>query len=450
MTPAAPARLPTASLLWYGLIAMPLAALTGPVFAALPNHLVANLGLDQAKVGLALLLARLWDAVCDPLFGLYADRYASRWGRRLPWIIAGLPPTLLGAALLFLAEPGINILTVGLGSALLYTGWTAIKLSHDAWGAELSRDYAERVRITATREGLALIGGLIAIALLGWGVSTAPGGLAQAFAVLFWFVAAALVLGLGSLAVGASRPALLAAPKLRLWDIAELWQRQPALRKLSGAYFLNTLAAAFPATLFLPYVEFALDAPAARGPLILLYFLSAVVAMPAWSWASRRYGKDAAWRASILIAAVFFAPALFFRSDTEIWFAIICVITGACLGGDLMLPPAMQADIADAQALAVGHERAGLLFALLGFLSKLAYALAVGVAFGLLAVVEFDQRAGALNTREGVTMLALLYAGVPIVLKLMAYACLRNYPLGRAEHDAIRVALAAQPVEARS
>jgi glycoside/pentoside/hexuronide:cation symporter, GPH family len=441
MNAAKPHRFSLATLVWYSALAMPLAALTGPVFAALPNHLVANLGLDQAAVGLALLLARVWDAVCDPLFGIYADRLKGRWGRRLPWIVAGLVPTLIGAGLLFLASPGISIVTVGLASALLYTGWTAIKLSHDAWGAELSGDYAERIRITGVREGLALVGGLIAISLLGWGVSAAPGGMAQAFGVLFWFVTLTLLFGTLLLVWRAPRPMLLAAPPLKLADVTALWRGQKALRKLSAGYFLNTLAAAFPATLFLPYVEFVLEAPTWRGPLILLYFLSAVLAMPLWSWASRRYGKDAAWRASILIAALFFAPAVFFRSDTEIWFALVCVVTGACLGGDLMLPPAMQADIADAQTVADGQERAGLLFALLGFLSKLAYALAVGIAFGILAQVGFDQRPEAQNDAGGVTMLAILYAGVPIALKLAAWACLRGYPLTAQRHAMIRAEL---------
>lgn len=438
-------RLPAAVLLRYSLIAMPLAALTGPVFAALPNHLVANLGLDQAAVGLALLLARLWDALCDPLFGLYADRTGGRLGRRLPWILVGIGPTVIGAGLLFLAEPGISIWTVGIASALLYTGWTAVKLSHDAWGAELSGDYGERVRITGLREGLALVGGLIAIVLLGWGVSSAPGGLSQAFTLLFWFIALSLVLGTLSLAFAVPRPHPAASLPVRLADLVAPFRRQPALRRLSAAWFLNTLAAAFPATLFLPFVAFALDSATWQGPLIMIYFLSAVAAMPLWSWAARRWGKDVAWRASILIAALFFAPAAFLGAGGAIWFALICVVTGACLGGDLMLPPAMQADIADAEELATGQSRAGLLFAILGVLSKLAYALAVGIAFGLLAAVGFDQRAGAENSAEGIWMLAMLYGMVPVALKLMAWSLLRGYPLGAVAHARIRARLEARP-----
>jgi glycoside/pentoside/hexuronide:cation symporter, GPH family len=435
------------TLLLYGLPAAPLAALTGPVFTVLPTHYSQGLGLDLAAVGVALLLARLWDTLCDPAIGVLSDRTASRFGRRRPWMLAGLPLTLLGAYFVLCAQPGVSVWAVGLASIVLYTGWTMVKLNFDAWGAEMSPDYAERVRITAAREGFGIVGGIVVILLLGWAVMPQGPGLGQALVVLFGLVAVWLLI---------SVPLLLwrvrEAPQApsRPQSLGDIWrplaQNQP-LRQLALAWFLNTLAAALPATLFLLFVEFGLGRPDMKGPLIILYFLSAVLAVPFWSWAGRRFGKHIAWRWSMIIAAVSFAPVFFFGPgelfgiDLMIYFAGVCVITGACLAGDLLLPPAIQADVVDVDSASSGAQRAGLMFAILGLLAKLAYAVAVGVAFPVLAGAGFDQTPGARNSPEALVALAALYALVPAALKLAAIFAMKDFSLTRDQQMAVRQSL---------
>ncbi len=54
------------------------------------------LGLDVLVAGLVPTIATLTDAISDPLFGSFSDRYRSRrWGRRHPFmLIAPLPIAL--------------------------------------------------------------------------------------------------------------------------------------------------------------------------------------------------------------------------------------------------------------------------------------------------------------------------------------------------------------------
>jgi glycoside/pentoside/hexuronide:cation symporter, GPH family len=431
------------TLLLYGLPAAPLAMLTGPVFTVLPTYYAQSLGLSLSAVGLALLLARLWDSVCDPLVGVLADRTASRFGRRKPWIIAGLPLTVLGAFGVLLAQPGTSALMIGLASVLLYTGWTMMKLNLDAWGAELTGDYAERVRVTAAREGFGIVGGILVIGLIGWAVLPQGPGMGVALQWLFLIVAGWLLvsvpLALWRVAEPAKAPSRLSFKAA----LAPLKHNKP-LRQLCLAFFLNSFASALPATLFLLYVSFKLGRPDLQGPLIFLYFVSAVLAVPFWSWAGRKWGKDVAWRASMLVATVFFAPVAFFGSGLEIWFALICVITGICLAGDLLLPPAIQADVVDADAVESGAERAGLMFALLGLITKLSYALAVGLAFPVLEWAGFDQTPHAQNGATALLALGLLYGLVPAVLKLAAVASLRGFALTRDTQAKLRAELDAR------
>ncbi|MDD4648025.1 MAG: MFS transporter, partial [Sphaerochaeta sp.] len=44
-------------------------------------------GLLPAAAGMILLLARMWDAINDPLMGMIADRTRSRWGKFRPYLL---------------------------------------------------------------------------------------------------------------------------------------------------------------------------------------------------------------------------------------------------------------------------------------------------------------------------------------------------------------------------
>ena len=93
-----------------------------------------------------------------------------------------------------------------------------------------------------------------------------------------------------------------------------------------------------------------------------------------------------------------------------------------------MLPPAIQADAIDVDTATTGEQRSGLYFAAWGLATKLALALAVGIAFPILSAAGFDPGAG-LREEGGLAMLAFLYAGLPIALKIAAIAVMWNFPL---------------------
>jgi glycoside/pentoside/hexuronide:cation symporter, GPH family len=102
----------------------------------------------------------------------------------------------------------------------------------------------------------------------------------------------------------------------------------------------------------------------------------------------------------------------------------------------------MQADIVDVDTLGSGARRAGLYFALWTMATKLALAIAVGIAFPLLDRAGFDP-ARDNNAGFALTALALLYAALPVALKLITTALVWNYPLDAAAHALLRRQLAA-------
>jgi Na+/melibiose symporter-like transporter len=216
-----------------------------------------------------------------------------------------------------------------------------------------------------------------------------------------------------------------------------LFANKPFLRLLA-AFFLNGFANGIPATLFLYFVSDRLGLPDARGPLLFLYFLCGIAGVPLASVAAKRLGKHRAWCLAMIAACVAFAVAPLLPVGSLYGFAAVCVITGLLLGFDLVIPPAIQADVIDLDTAQSGEQRSGLYFSAWGLATKLSLAAGVGLVFPVLFAFGFEPSATTSNTETALFALAVTYAWVPIGLKLMAIALMWNFPLDEKAHRIVR------------
>ncbi|HYN39433.1 MAG TPA: MFS transporter [Rhodospirillales bacterium] len=427
------------TLLLYALPALALAMPTIPLYVYLPTFYADGLGVGLAATGAALLIARVFDVITDPLIGVGSDRLRLPGGRRKPWIAAGAVIAAIALLRLFDPPAGVDAVYLGIWAVVLFTGWTLVAVPYAAWGAELSADYHERARITGARESAMILGVLAA-------------GSAPAVAVLLGANEAAGIAAVAWLAIGlglptivlllrqvpeAPRPAKGSEPAVTLagsWRA--LAQNRPFVRLLTG-WFVNGLANGLPSVLFPLYLEYALEAgPVARGVLIMVYFLAGIIAIPLWVWLSRRHGKHRVWCWAMLLACAAFVWVPFLQPGDIALFFVVCVVTGFALGADLALPPAMQADVVDFDTLRTGQRRAGLFFALWSMSTKLALAAAVGIAFPALEGFGFEPAPG--NAPMAIAALSVIYAGVPTVLKLVAVVVIWNHPITERRQQVIR------------
>lgn len=433
-------RMPLTQLLAYGLPGLSLAVLGLPLYVYLPTFYARDLLLGTGSVGAILLVARLFDVVTDPLAGYVSDHWPRQdWRRRGPMVL-GVPWLLLGIWMLFLPPPGIGGGWLLLGTLLAYLGWTLVSIPYAAWGAELSDDYHERSRLAASREGFQALGVLLALVLPTWaGVAENAGASLRLlfFAVLLTLVptvllAVRLLPETGRLSLG---PSLVAGLRL-------LGANRP-LRLLLIAYVVNGLANGLPATLFLLFVGERLQNPEATGPLLILYFGAGVAALPAWLWLSRWIGKHRAWAVSMGLAALSFVPVPWLGPEDFWIFTATVALTGLTLGADMTLPTAMQADVVDVDTAGGGGGRAGLLFGIWGMATKLALALAVGIAFPLLGLAGYDPGLKA-QPHTALSGLGFLYAGLPVLLKLPCILIAWRFPLDAAAQSRLRAQIRRQ------
>ena len=440
----------------YALPALAAAIPTIPAYVLLPSLYGDTLGLGLTLTGLVFFAIRLIDMITDPLVGYLSDRSQSR----KPWVGAGA--VIAGIGIWFVFNPPLHPSAFYLfgWASVLFIGWTMFQVPYLAWGAELSGDYKQRSQISALREGAGVIGILCAG---GVPVMLAVNGPLEQTSLL-----ATVTIVLGAVAVpclmlfvpdmlrnmaGRARAGAVrsqagsgdmraSVPSPSQW--AGLWQNRLFVRLL-GAWLINGLANGLPAVCFPLFVKYGLGlGQEDQNILILIYFACAVVAMPVWVGASGPVGKHRVWCGAMIMAIVAFAFVPVLDVGDFAGFAVICALTGAALGADLALPPAIQADVDDWDRYRFGKRRTGLLFALWNMTNKLAMAVAAGVAFPILGYLGLTDvsstAANGTNPDDTLAMLMLLviYALIPIVLKIMAVVMMWRFPLDARHQSALR------------
>ncbi len=425
----------------YGLPGLPLALLTLPFYVIVPGY-YANAGLPIALVGQILLGIRLFDAVTDPLAGYLNDRTSTRFGRRRIWFAAGAPLTAFAAWMVFLPPEPVTATHLLVWGLALSLGWTIALVPYYAWGAELSPSYAGRNRVMVVREAFAFIGTLAAL-ILNYVLSAGLEPLAGAAATLSSFaLLIAVALPLAALAALAltPEPQDRSVRKVALGDGVAFMRNNLPFRRLVLAFLVNGLANGFPVTLFVMFVGDRLELGEKAGLFLVIYFVSGLIGMPFWLQVAKRGSKHRSWCYAMLLACAAFIFAPMLPPGAEAGFLVICVLTGFAVGADLVLPASLQADVIDVDTAASGEQRSGVYLAIWGLATKLALALAVGIAFPLLAVAGYDPGAD-LRTERGLLTLALLYAALPVALKLVAIGLMWSFPLDAARQAELRAAI---------
>ncbi len=391
----------------YSVFAAVLSGAGLPIYIYAPKYYADTFGVSLAALGALLFAMRLFDMVQDPILGWISERL--RGGKKPTITITAVVMALSMIGLFAVAPPIDPLWWFGITVTGLFTAFSFLTINFYAQGVSKAGDDPQgHVRLAAWRESGALLGVCIAAVV----PTVLIGIVADPFAA-FAYGFAALTL-IAAIVMWPEWKERVSQEPSQIREII----RDTTARKLLILALVNATPLAVSSTLFLFYVESKLGAVGWEGALLVLFFLAAALSSPVWSALAKQFGSKPILIAAMLLAVASFGYTLTLSSGDVIPFAVICVLSGATIGADLTLLPAMFA-----RRLSVISPNGGQGFGLWNLVNKFTLAFAAVLLLPLLERSGFQAGATDLPA-EAITMLTVLYALVPSLLKLVAIGLL--------------------------
>lgn len=420
--------------------------------------------IPASTAGTLIFVTLLIDAIADPIIGSLSDRWRSRWGRRLPFMVLSLPILVAGALGVFVA-PAVTgpalIAWILVFNLMLRLGTSLFAMPYSALTAEITSDYNERSSIAIYRCIFAFLGTVVIIAPAFGLVFARPDAMSspEAYRELGWLIAGAVLLFGGACIAGLVRGSHaresqpVNAHQSPLADLRDV-VRNPSFVLLFLAAALCLIGAgSLNAMNLYVYRDFWKLEPAQMQWPQLALQIGLVIGIPVAAIALQRYEKHKALAVSISVVSVFqaLAPLLVLASPAPqpgLRIAVLgstALAFGVCSSLIFVAFQSMVADAIDEHQLRFGARCEGLYYSALVFAGKAAGGAGSMVAGFALTMIGLDQAnpaSAAPLDPQTATWLGLLWGPGHALVFAGTVPLLMAYKLDRRRHSKIRLKLA--------
>ncbi len=409
------------------------------------KYATETLAVSPAAVGTVFLIAKVLNAVGDPLIGNWSDRTDTRMGRRRPWLLVGGPLAAIFGYMAWappsgLAEPTL-ILWIGLSIIGFYTAYSIFEVPHMALGAEISLDAGGRNRLFAWRQVVRVLSSLVA-ALLGSKLIQEGRDATQSMSLVVAILTVVFVFA-GVSQLPKERIEFRgrggANPFRALRDVLA----NPHARLLLTVIFIDSIGTGGIAVL----TPFVIDHVVGRKDLLQVLlaanFGATLLSVPLWLWLSRRFEKRRLMLWAMVASGLAFGSVLLVGEGDWLLVALSALASGVAVSCSNTLGYTLKSEIIDCDEYRTGERKEGAYFAGWAFVQKLAAGLMIFVVGQALEWSAFDP--GAERQSELVlTTMVVLMGGAPLVCYLLGAVAFARFSLSEAEHARIRSELDAR------
>jgi GPH family glycoside/pentoside/hexuronide:cation symporter len=404
----------------------------------------AAAGLPPWMAGLVLMLARLWDAINDPIVGWLSDKTRTPWGPRLPWLFLGAIPLGIAMALMWWLPPGglwVRFAIFVAISVLANSLYTCVNLPYSALAAELTTSTSLRTRLNTARFTGSIIAGLIGI-ILG-GILLRDHHNARSFLQVGMLTGAIIAVstltcgwGIAPIALHCQQPTRNKGTTRRLLKRVRRNRRFMIVLTL---YLLLWCALQIMQTAALIYLPVVMRLPESWSNWILLPFqISTLVGLQIWTRVSHHRGRIQAlhwgtclWIAGCLMAMVLLpldtaiaptgSPGNLLRLSMLVG-AIVVVGLGASTA--YLIPWALLPDAIDADP----ERPAGIYSAWMVFTQKICISFALFFFGNLMSLSGYRTGLGAVQPGSALIAIRLCMGLIPAVLVVLGLVVMRRWP----------------------
>jgi len=412
-------------------------------------------GLRPDLAGLAIGIARQWDWVNDPLIGHISDRTRSRWGRRRPFLLFGFVPFAIVFALMWWRPPiqGQGWLAAYYAAMyILYdTVATFVYMPYFALTPELTPDYDERTALTTYRMAFSILGSLVAFTVPWMIIGTfRPENAARIWlnGVIF-AVLSALPLFLTFLGTREDPQLVMEAQPSLVESLKAAVKNRPFVFS-AGIFLLTWLAVDVIQAILLYFIKYWLYLEEQSDTIFAVIFVTALIALPLWEWASRHTNKRLAYIWGIAFWAAVQIVLVLVKPGTPLTVIFgLGAFAGVGVAAAHVLPWSIIPDSVEWDELRTGQRHEGMFYSLVMLLQKIAAGLAlpligVSLQWAGYAPNVAEQQPGALTAIRAMT------GPVPALLLCGGIAFAAFYPLGRQGHRQLREELSRRRAAARA
>ena len=125
--------------------------------------------LSAAAISAIMLIARIWDAVNDPMMGMVEDRTRTRWGKFRPWLMIGPPFLAIFNLLTFTAFPlqgAAKAIVCGVCYIFAGMAYTVVQVAINGLVNRITNDSQSKMNVIAIAQIANQIGQVIIAAVL--------------------------------------------------------------------------------------------------------------------------------------------------------------------------------------------------------------------------------------------------------------------------------------------
>ena len=452
-----------------------------------------GLGMNPARIGSILAIARLLDVVIDPVMGYITDHTKSQWGRRKPYIFTGAILAGLTFALMWQLPPGHTATFYSwfftVGSILFYGAYTVFAAPFIALGYEMTPDYHERTSLMAYSNSIGTMTWIFApwfwwaMANKNWFADTVQGARSLAILVGAVFTIVGIL------------PAIFI--KERFYAIAKAEDRaeapsrttfQEARVKFASFFkgifitFRNVEFLKLCAATFAVFNGFMMIS--GLGSYVIIYYVfggpdkqilvettswlhryvgtlssgafvglfgsisalaTTLVATPIVTRISKIVGKRKGFYAAMSIAIAGYVIKWFCYQPGRPWLILLAApLASFSLGGLFTLVPSMMADVCDLDELQNGQRREGMFGAVYWWMVKMGMAVALFLSGFIMNWTGFDVSLGNAQPARSMFLMRAYEVGISVATMLIAMLMIRTFSLTAEKAGEVRQQLEKQ------
>jgi sugar (glycoside-pentoside-hexuronide) transporter len=397
--------------------------------------------LRPALAGLVPLIGRVVDAFADPLMGRLSDHTRWKAGRRRPYLLLGALPYGVTFACLWIDVPfassGARFAYYATVYLLHALSMTVLTVPYLALLPEMTTDYDARTSLNTYRTFGAMLGIFAAVSVRP--VSELFGGGSDGFASAGLLFGAILALPWFAVHwVTFERPSYRERGAQLSWvEGLRVLIAHRTFHQLTFLYLMGRIAMDLAGALLILYCTFWLGRSDDFEPIMVVFLLAVVAALPFWLRMSRGRDKAQVFVIGSLWWAVTSLGLAFVQPDWPRWLIFLWLpLVGLGYAVVDLMPWSMLGEVIDEDDVRTGERREGLYNGFFTFLRKLGGAVGVALVLGVLDWLGFEQ--GREQQTESARQAIRWMAGLaPAGFLLAGVWFARGYPLTRERHREI-------------